>query len=76
VLPVAGPGEGKEMNYYLFFPFSSILINVFAWSYIYAQKQDTAVNKTCLIFWRVFWDGSSAISWYVVAYPPIGKCRS
>ena len=38
------------MNYYLFFPFSSILINVFAWSYIYAQKQDTAVNKTCLIF--------------------------
>ncbi len=38
------------MNYYLFFPFSSILINVFAWSYIYAQKEDTAVNKTCLIF--------------------------
>ena len=38
------------MNYYLVFPFTSILINVFAWSYIYAQKQDTAVNKTCLIF--------------------------
>jgi len=38
------------MNYYLFLPFASILINVFAWSYIYAQKQNTAVNKTCLIF--------------------------
>jgi|GEM_PF-1326383 len=38
------------MNYYLFLPFASVLINVFAWSYIYAQKQDTAVNKTCLIF--------------------------
>ena len=38
------------MNYYLFLPFGSILINVFAWSYIYAQKQYTAVNKTCLIF--------------------------
>ncbi len=38
------------MNYYLFLPFASVLINVFAWSYIYAQKQGTAVNKTCLIF--------------------------
>jgi len=38
------------MNYYLFLPFASVLINVFAWSYIYAQKQQTAVNKTCLIF--------------------------
>ena len=38
------------MNYYLFLPFASVLINVFAWSYIYAQKQNTAVNKTCLIF--------------------------
>lgn len=38
------------MNYYLLLPLISILINVFAWSYIYAQKQDTAVNKTCLIF--------------------------
>ena len=38
------------MNYYLFFPFASILINVFAWSYIAAQKQNSAVNKTCLIF--------------------------
>ena len=38
------------MNYYLFFPFASVLINVFTWSYIFAQKQKTAVNKTCLIF--------------------------
>ena len=38
------------MNYYLLLPFGSILINVFAWSYIYAQKHHTAVNKTCLIF--------------------------
>ena len=38
------------MNYYLFFPLASVLINVFTWSYIYAQKQKTAVNKTCLIF--------------------------
>jgi PAS domain S-box-containing protein len=38
------------MNYYLFFPIASVLINVFAWSYIYAQKQRTAVNNTCLIF--------------------------
>jgi len=45
-----GQGEGRELNYYLFLPFTSVLINVFAWSYIYAQKQDTAVNKTCLIF--------------------------
>ena len=42
--------EEREMNYYLFLPFASVLINVFAWSYIYAQKQNTAVNKTCLIF--------------------------
>ena len=38
------------MNYYLFLPLGSILINVFAWSYIYAQKQDTAVNKTLFDF--------------------------
>jgi len=41
---------GVGMNYYLFLPFASVLINVFAWSYIYAQKQGTAINKTCLIF--------------------------
>lgn len=39
-----------EMNYFLFLPFASVLINVFAWSYIYAQKHYTAVNRTCLIF--------------------------
>ncbi|MCG6881493.1 MAG: response regulator [Deltaproteobacteria bacterium] len=39
-----------EMNYFLFLPFVSVLINVFAWSYIYAQKHYTAVNRTCLIF--------------------------
>lgn len=37
------------MNYYLSLPFASVLINVFAWSYIFAQKQNTAVNKTFLI---------------------------
>jgi len=26
------------MNYYLFFPIASVLINVFTWSYVYAQK--------------------------------------
>lgn len=38
------------MNYYLFFPIASVLINVFTWSYVYAQKQRTAVNNTCLVF--------------------------
>ena len=61
------------MNYYLLLPFGSILINVFAWSYIYAQKQDTAVNKTCLIFLASLlgWVFCDFIAW--MPTPPASK---
>ncbi len=38
------------MNFFLFLPLFSVFIGLFAWSYIYAQKRHTAVNRTCLIF--------------------------
>ncbi len=61
------------MNYYLFLPLGSILINVFAWSYIYAQKQDTAVNKTCLVFLASLlgWVFCDFIAW--MPTPPSSK---
>ena len=38
------------MNYYAFIPLVAFVVNVFTWTYIYAQKRQSPVNRAYLVF--------------------------